>query len=219
MDEHKRIVEKGYDAVAHRYSNWAQRDPHLRMEFVSKLFGLLSAGSHVLELGCGSGRPVTEALAQRFHVTGVDISATQLSLAQQHVPDASFIRADMSTVEFRPAIFDAVISLYSITHVPRVDHAGLLARIALWIQPGGYLLINMGAGDSPDSIEADWLGVPMFFSHFDAETNQILIKDAGFETLDAQVITEEEDGEQVRFLWVTATKPSGADQRPTRHTK
>ena len=207
MDEHKRIVEEGYDAVAQRYSDWAQREPRLRMQFVSKVFEFLATGSRVLELGCGSGRPVAQALAHRFQVTGMDISATQLTLARQHVPNANFVRADMSTVEFRPAAFDAVISLYSITHVPRVDHPGLLARIARWIKPGGYLLINMGAGDAPDSIDEEWLGVPMFFSHFDAETNQHLIRDAGFEILEAHVITEEEDSQQVKFLWVVARKP------------
>lgn len=116
----------------------------------------------------------------------------------------------MTTVDFQPAAFDAVVSLYSMTHVPRAEHAALLGRIANWIRPRGYLLINMGAGDSPDSIEDDWLGVPMFFSHFDAATNRLLIQTAGLEVLEAQVVPEEEEGQQVRFLWVVARKPSNA---------
>lgn len=82
MDERKRIVERGYDAVSQRYSAWAQQEPYPRMQFVGKLLECLASGSKVLELGCGSGRPVAQALAERFHLTAVDISTAQLNLAR-----------------------------------------------------------------------------------------------------------------------------------------
>lgn len=196
--------------MSQHYSTWTQQEPYLRMGFVSKLLGCLANSSKVLELGCGSGRPVAETLAERFHLTAVDISTAQLELASRHVPEATFIRADMTTLDFQSGAFDAVVSLYSMTHVPRVEHGALLGRIADWLRLGGYLLINMGAGDLPDSIEDDWLGVPMFFSHFDAATNRALISSVGLEVLEAQVVPEEEKGRQVKFLWVVARKPSNA---------
>lgn len=39
------------------------------------------------------------------------------------------------------------------------------------LRPGGLAILTMGASDNPDGIEDDWLGAPMFFSHFDGETN------------------------------------------------
>jgi len=98
------------------------------------------------------------------------------------------------------------VAFYSLTHVPRAEHAGLLRRIAGWLRDGGLLLATMGAHDSPDMIEPDWLGAPMFFSHFDARTNRDMVERAGLEILDAEVLAEDEDGTTVEFLWVVARR-------------
>ena len=91
-------------------------------------------------LGCGAGVPVTHWLAQRFEATGVDVSAKQLELARQHVPAASFVRADMSELDFPAGSFDAVVAFYSIIHVPRMEHPALVSRIYSWLRPGGRFL-------------------------------------------------------------------------------
>ena len=62
----------------------------------------------------------------------------------------------------------------------------------------------MGSGDDPGTIQQDWLGTPMFFSGFDAAANTRLLQDAGFDIFEAEVITHEEDGQPVAFLWVLA---------------
>jgi ubiquinone/menaquinone biosynthesis C-methylase UbiE len=51
-------------------------------------------------------------------MTGVDISAAQLALARQHVPNATLIQADMMALAFPPASFDAIVALYSLIHLP-----------------------------------------------------------------------------------------------------
>ena len=57
--------------------------------------------------------------------------------------------------------------------------------------------------DNPGSIEDDWLGAPMYFSHFDAATTRALIQPAGIRILSADLV-EEEDGRDAGavFLWV-----------------
>ena len=204
----KKIVADGYDEIAGHYLAWSALDPSPeRMRSLRQLLDLLPAGAEVLELGCGAGIPVTQALAERCRVTGVDISAEQIALAERHVPDATFIRADMTALDFPAGSFDAVVAFYALIHVPRAEHAGLLGRIAAWLRPGGLLFATMGAGDSPDGVEPDWLGAPMFFSHYDAEKNRDLVRQAGLEILSADVVPEDEDGETVEFLWVAARKP------------
>jgi SAM-dependent methyltransferase len=204
----KKIVADGYDEIAQRYLAWSALDPSPeRMRYLGRLLDLLPSGAEVLELGCGAGVPVTQALAEHCRVTGVDISAEQIALAERHVPDATFIRADITTLGFPAGSFDAVVAFYTLIHVPRAEHAALLARIAGWLRPRGLLFATMGAHDSPDGVEPDWLGAPMFFSHFDAETNRDMVRRAGFEILTAEVVPEDEDGETVEFLWVAARKP------------
>ena len=55
----------------------------------------------------------------------------------------------------------------------------LLARIVEWVRPGGLVLMTMGAADNPGSVEDDWLGAPMYFSHFDSATNRALVQRSG----------------------------------------
>jgi SAM-dependent methyltransferase len=203
----KRIVADGYDVIARRYMQWSNLDPSPeRMHYLNRLLGLLPRGAEVLELGCGAGIPVTLALAERCRVTGVDISAAQIALAREHVPAATFIQADITALDFPPDSFDGVVGFYTLTHVPREEHAALLERIAEWLRPSGLFFATMGASDDPGSVEPDWLGAPMFWSHFDAETNRGLVRQAGLTLLDAEVVAEDEDGQQVQFLWVVARK-------------
>jgi ubiquinone/menaquinone biosynthesis C-methylase UbiE len=136
----------------------------------------------------------------------VDISAAQVALARQKVPEASFINADMMAVAFPPESFDAISAFFSITHLPRDEHAAMLRRIATWLRPGGVFVASMGDTVSDDEIENDWLGAPMFFSQFDAATNSQLILHAGLQPFHEEVVEHIEDECMVRFLWVIARK-------------
>ena len=141
------------------------------------------------------------------HLTGVDISAEQIRRARRNVPGATFLHADLSTLERPPASFDAVVAFYSLTHVPRDEHAALFARIRSWLRPGGLFLASLGVEDDPGTIESDWLGVDMYFSHFSARVNRRLVEAAGLVVEQAIVATEPEDRHDARFLWVVARAP------------
>jgi SAM-dependent methyltransferase len=201
----KQIVATGYDRIAERYAAWtgnALTDERAR--FVSLLYEHLPAGAEVLELGCATGVPTTRELVKRFSVTGVDISGRSIALAKERVPEATFVQADFTRLDLPPASVDAVIAFYTITHVPREEHAPLLRKIATWLRPGGYFVASLGAGDDPGTVEDDWLGAPMYFSAFDAATNRRLVQEAGLDLLIAEEITGDEDGVPVTFLWVMA---------------
>jgi SAM-dependent methyltransferase len=204
----RRIVADGYDRIAERYRAWSgERPSGTRRTWLGRALDSIPPGSDVLDLGCGSGVPMTRALAEGRRVTGVDLSARQIELARAAVPEATFRQADMTDLDLPPASLDAVVAFYSITHVPRADLPGLLERIHGWLRPGGVLVATMGAQDSPDEVEEDWLGVPMFFSHHGAKRNRALVREAGFE-IDTAVI-EEEPGDRhgALFLWVLARRP------------
>lgn len=206
----KRLVAAGYDAIAERYLEWsALRPSAVRLRYLDRAIELTPPGADVLELGCGAGIPMTRALAADRRVTGVDISATQIELARRNVPAATFIEQDMTALEFAPASFDAVVAFYSLTHVPRDEQAALLGRIREWLRPGGLFLASMGADASPDEVEDDWLGVPMFFSHFGARRNRRMVEDAGLIVEDARIEIEPEDRHDARFLWIVARAPAG----------
>ncbi|HEY8801349.1 MAG TPA: methyltransferase domain-containing protein, partial [Candidatus Limnocylindrales bacterium] len=124
-----------------------------------------------------------------------------------NVPSATFVQADVTTLALPPASVDAVVAFYSLTHVPRAEHAALFERIRSWLRPGGLFLASLGVENAPDEIEPDWLGVDMFFSHFSARVNRRLVAEAGFVVERADVVAEPEDRHDARFLWVVARTP------------
>ena len=212
MDNPKRTVARGYNSITGDYLKLVENmGPTVRDKYLKVIFKRLQKNARILELGCGAGIPMTQQLVKRFRVVGVDISREQLLLARGNVPEADFILADMTGLGFADGAFDAVTAFYSITHIPRNEHAALLAGIYRLLKPGGLLVATMGAGDLPDSVEDNWLGAPMFFSHFDGDTNVILVKQAGFDIISAEDENEMEYDQPVCFRWIVANKPEGSN--------
>ena len=208
-EPHRRTVESGYDQMAEQYL--ASKDPEdpLALKALEDLASLLPKDAAVLDLGCGAGVPVTRWLADRgFAVTGVDVSAKQLELARKYVPDATFLRADMTEVVFGPESFDAVVAFHSIIHVPRTEHPALLKRIHRWLKPHGALLATMTVADY-EGRDEDWegWGAPMVWSHYDSKANVAMLREAGFEIRYAEPRTGGGTGGET-WLWVLASKRS-----------
>jgi len=88
VDEPKRIVEDGYDAISERYTELSRKfDWAPRRRYLNRLVDLLPEGSRVLELGCGAGVPATVELARHFDVTGIDLSPASIEYAQRFETD------------------------------------------------------------------------------------------------------------------------------------
>jgi SAM-dependent methyltransferase len=195
-------VQTGYDTMAERHLEWIARiegDP--RERFLSELLARLPATGTALDLGCGAGVPTTGRLADRFAVTGVDISDHQLRLAQKYVPTATFLRADLLDLDPDEQNFDVITALYTLSHVPREYHAELFERIVSWLKPGGWFLASLGAGGCPDTTDR-WLGVEMFFSSYDAGTNRRLLAESGLRIELDEIVTMREPEGEATFWWV-----------------
>jgi ubiquinone/menaquinone biosynthesis C-methylase UbiE len=208
MSDAKEVVRQGYNRIAKQYVEWAKSvRTDERQRYTNVLLNSLPAGASLLELGCGSGDPTTRQLAERFAITGVDLSERQIALAKSNVPNTAFLRCDMTQLHFSPASFNAVAAFYAITHVPREEHPTLLGKIAEWLKPGGLFVASMSTGSLAGAIEDDWLGAPMYFSGHDERTNRRMVEDVGLAILSAQQETADEFGGPTTFLWIVASKP------------
>jgi SAM-dependent methyltransferase len=207
-DDPKRIVEAGYDAVADRFAEWSQNEIQgsPAVAYLERLSALLPSRATVLELGCGNGEPAARMLAPGNDYTGVDISAEQLRRARELVPSGQFLKADYTQLEWPQSSVDAVVALYTFGHVPRGELPAIFVRIAMWLRPGGHLLATTGSRDSADGVY-DWLGVPMFFSGLDVDSNLRLLADAELELVEHEVVCQDE-GEEGKpcFLWILARR-------------
>ena len=201
-DSRTQLVAETYDAIADRFASWRDEivdDP--RSSWLETLVSRLPEGAAVLELGSGAGEKDTRSLAERFSVTGVDISAEQIARARANVPAAQFIQADFTEIDFVPATFAAVASFYAFNHVPRELLPGLFARVHSWLAPGGWFLAALGTEDLP-GWTGEWLGATTFFSSYPPDVNRRLLTEAGFELELDEVVTIREPEGNVEFHWI-----------------
>jgi SAM-dependent methyltransferase len=203
-DRRTALVASGYDAMADIWETWSAKvseDP--RAQWLDRLVTRLPEGARVVELGCGNGTTETRLLAERFALTGVDLSVEQLRRARERVPRASFLHADLTDVTFAESSLDAVCAFYVLNHVPRELLPELFERIRAWLRPGGLFLATLGASDL-EGWEGEWLGVPMFFSGHDPAKNRELL--GQFELIDDEVVTIREPEGHVSFHWILARR-------------
>ncbi|MHB1910611.1 MAG: class I SAM-dependent DNA methyltransferase [Acidimicrobiales bacterium] len=202
------LVRDGYDAIAERYAAYvAESVSHPRHEWLEQLLGRLPAPSRVLELGCGPGVPAAAGIVSAGHdLLGVDISARQIDIARRQVPLATFLHADVLTLEFDAASFDAVVALYSIIHIPRRHYPELFGRVRRWLTPDGWLLASFGTGDSSGWLEEDLLGLGAtnWTNSYDPATTEQLLRDAGLVPEVTELVTHEEPSGTERWLYVLA---------------
>ena len=208
------IVAAGYDAMSQRYAAWQSEitgDP--RDRWTQRLLSLLPERPNILELGCGACIEPTPTFARVGRLTGVDISRAQIERGRKALPEADLIHGDFTTATFAAGSFDAVVALFTLTHVPAADLPPLLGRVATWLHAGGLLLATFGTGAEHETVIDDFLGAPMFFSGFDEETNERLVRDAGLTVIESCTeIMHEPESEpargdaEVAFHWILARK-------------
>jgi SAM-dependent methyltransferase len=183
--DYKALVQRGYDRCAEAYDEVRQQEaePALAM-----LMSRLDDGATVLDVGCGAGVPVARHLAQRFVVTGVDISGTMIDRARQNVPRGTFIHGDVMAVDFPPSHFDAVVAFYSVFHLPRQEHVELFRRIHRWLKPGGYLMATVSVWNEAAYTEDDFFGVTMYWSNYGLEEYEEMLERLGFRLLQVTIV-------------------------------
>lgn len=175
--------------MSYAYRDDAATDTGDYEQWLDELIPLLSSGDSVLDLGCGCGVPVAKRLAERFAVTGIDISPVQIERAMRLVPAARFICQDIGAVSFEPSSFGAIVSFFALIHVPVEEQPEIIRRLGQWLRPGGYLMATVGAR-AWTGIEEGWHGAPMYWSHADRETYIRWLEASGFRIVSDRFIPE-----------------------------
>jgi predicted TPR repeat methyltransferase len=205
-DDPKRIVERGYDAIADRFAEWQGRiSDEARLRYLSELLELLPQRPDVLELGVGAGVRSSQILAERGRLTGVDLSREQLRRAAERLPGATLIHGDFTAIELPDESFDAVVSFFVLNNLPQDELGPLLQRVATWLRPGGWFLASFPSSENP-GWRGEWLGTTMYFAGCDPATNRRLAEDAGLEVVRDELEAMLEPEGEVRWQWLFARR-------------
>lgn len=207
--DHRTTVRQGYERVAEAYLADRPFDSP-DVVALSQLTSRLASGALVLDAGCGAGLPIAAQLSRSYRVVGVDFSPRQLKLAAQNVPAALLACQDLTRLGLAAGVFDAVCSYYAIIHIPRAEHASVLADFHRLLRPGGLAFLCLGAQDLDDDFDDDFYGARMYWSHFDGATNLELLRQTGFDVLWWEVISDSLGGEAATggHLFALARKPA-----------
>ncbi len=208
-----------YDAIA---SAWDAARRCLNEREAGWLLDLvrgLRPPAPVLDLGCGSGRPLGEwLLARGLQVTGIDQSARLLALARTRLPQGRWLEADIGgwipdtdtdTDTDSDKNFAAVLIWDALFHLPRALHLPLLARIFRLLQPGGRLLLSSGGSAQPAF--TDTMHGARFF--YDALAPDVLLAgllDLGFGLERIEYLNPPTRGRDKGRIAVLACRPAAA---------
>ena len=103
------LVRRGYDEAADRYL--AGRDLFASRRFLDRFIDLVPPPATVLDVGCGAGVPIDRSLVDAgYDVVGIDISARQIELARERVPEARFEVRDMLELQESEFSMDGAVT-------------------------------------------------------------------------------------------------------------
>ncbi len=129
--------------------------------FLDPFIKKLSPGSHILDVGCGSGRDLLWMTNRGFKATGFERSPGLADLARKN-SGCEVVEGDFETFDFSRLPADAVLASGSLVHIPHDRLPDVIKNIskalsAAPVHPGShspsqqlYLSLKQGAGTKTD---------------------------------------------------------------------
>lgn len=130
----------GYDAITGLY---LQQRGGIGSTTVSHWAATFPPGAAVIDLGCGTGFPVTSILAAAgLQVYAVDAAASMVALVQARFPEVTVACEAIEESLFFNRTFDGIISIGVMFLLPAAQQRLCIQKMAAALNPGGKLLFT-----------------------------------------------------------------------------
>ncbi|HYV84732.1 MAG TPA: class I SAM-dependent methyltransferase [Patescibacteria group bacterium] len=142
----------GYEGVAAEFLAGRGRAPSSAVgaRFVRDWARALPGGATVIDLGCGSGLPITKVLVgEGLNVYAVDAAKTLVAAFRHNLPGRPVACESVEDSAFFDRTFDGVVAWGLIFLLLPGAQRRLIKRIADILVPGGRLLFTSCAGTDP----------------------------------------------------------------------
>ena len=173
-------VRESYNKICSQWSDFCIKRKVNKC--IEDFAGLLEPKCKVLDVGCGTGYPITAYLANRgFIVTGIDVSEEMIKRAESlNLPGAKFLTDDI--LKFHPdEQFGAIIAFDSLWHIEHDRQEDIYKILSSLMVSGGMLLFTHGKEDG--EIIGTMFGEKFYHSAIDGERVKSLLKKSGFKIL------------------------------------
>ena len=160
---------------------WGQsRDSHhfIEAEWMKRFEALLPTGRALLDIGCGSGRPLAEHFIENgFEVVGVDSSPTLIGTCRARFSARRWIVADMRTLSLN-CRFQGIIAWDSFFHLSDEHQRAMFAIFSEHAAPGAALIFTTGTehGEAIGSLQ----GERLYHASLSSDEYRELLESYGF---------------------------------------
>ena len=166
------------------YANQEREYLETFAEDVRRIGEFVPSGT-VLDIGCGFGYFVREALAAGYDAYGVDLSADAIRAAERELPGRVFEGAFESVAEIADKRFDVIFASHLIEHIP--DPRSFVRSLAERLTDDGIVVFVTPNIDSllARASRARWVSfkVPEHLAYYNPRTISALVESAGLESL------------------------------------
>jgi len=186
-----------YEKHATSWDRLRQSSPWNDKIWHDRFVDSLKMGAHVLDLGCGSGRPIAQHMIERgLRVTGVDSSPAMIALCRSRLPGQEWIVADMRQLALGRR-FDGILAWDSFFHLDHAAQRQMFAVFDSHASARAVLMFNSG----PEHGEAigEFEGDPLYHASLARSEYETLIRRSGFEVIGQETNDPAAGGRTVWF--------------------
>ena len=157
--------------------------------WLDHFLSLIPEHSTILDLGCGSAKPIAAYLiAQGHSVVGVDSSDVMIEMAQQNFPEQRWIKADMRTWMLDQK-FQGILAWDSFFHLTPDDQRLMFKQFFQFAEQGTMLMFT--SGPSHGEAIGDLFGQALYHASLSQDEYGQLLKNYGFEVV--KMVAEDQD--------------------------
>jgi len=203
-----------------RYArNWAEKranQPGRPMEaaWLDRFLAVLPPQPSVLDIGCGSGEPISRYLIERgCNVTGVDAAPEMIAICKEGHPRQRWRVADMRTLSLHRT-FNGILAWDSFFHLCQNDQRLMFPVFRAHAAPRAALIFTTGPGNG-EAIGA-FEGEPLYHASLDGAEYRTLLNENGFAVV-AHTVEDPTCGRHTVWLAQVPSCPmsSPADRVPS----
>lgn len=136
-------MQSVYENNSHRFDTDRNKDL-FELPWLEQFTSHIPEGENILDIGCGSGRPITQYFIKHgYEVTGVDYAEPMLTIARKHFPEAKWLLADMRNLNLKER-FCGIVGWNSFFHLTQQEQRKTLPILANHLKTQGILMLTVG---------------------------------------------------------------------------
>jgi 2-polyprenyl-3-methyl-5-hydroxy-6-metoxy-1,4-benzoquinol methylase len=170
-----------YDEISDWFADTRRRDPGV--PDVTAFARSLPPGARVLDLGCGTGVPITQCLiAEGCEVYAIDSSAKMIERFRAAFPGVPAACERIQDSTFFDTTFDGIVAWGVLFHLDATDQEAAIARMARALKPGGRLFFT--SADVDATSESEMQGLTFTYVSLGSAAYARVLRDHGLVLID-----------------------------------